>query len=89
MECIKFAIYDSEGSDQKRTTYRVVRRGKYFVIEKYYHNANAWDIPDELRIQFKSLSDIFRSKEFRLLFKNANKLSYDRRTKRQTLGTIR
>ena len=65
---IKFAVYDSETSEQKRTTYRVIRRGWLYYIEVYRSKEHEW-VNAFGQVSFVSIDAVLASARFQKIFK--------------------
>lgn len=74
-EIIKFSVYKHRTSTQKRTTYRIVKKGKYYFIEVFVTSEKVkyWDLLFDQDVKYNNLTEIFRSKEFKQLFKKSKK----------------
>ena len=66
---IKFAVYDSETSEQKRTTYRVIRRGGWlYYVEVYRSKEHEW-VNAFGQVSFVSIDAALASARFQKIFK--------------------
>ena len=63
----KFGIYE-KNSNYKRTTYRVVERDGWYVIEVYRSEEARWAEAFDAEVRFKTLTALCQSKYFMSLF---------------------
>lgn len=68
-EIFKFAVYNSR-SNQKRTTYRVMKYDCGYIVEVYIPKQHLWDVAFDRGVVFKQLTNLFDNSRFRKLFKN-------------------